>query len=84
MVPLRRYGKRLGCEKIMLTQGRMFLYFVQNPNSPFYQSETFGRILDYIGQNVRRCNLREQNGKRSMVITNVPSVGEAVKIIQSI
>ena len=84
VVPLRRYGKRLGCEKIMLTQGRMFLYFVQNPNSPFYQSEAFGRILDYIGQNVRRCNLREQNGKRSMVITNVPSVGEAVKIIQSI
>ena len=84
VVPLRRYGKRLGCEKIMLTQGRMFLYFVQNPNSPFYQSEAFGRILDYIGQNVRRCNLREQNGKRSMVIVNVPSVGEAVKIIKSI
>ena len=84
VVPLRRYGKHLGCEKIMLTQGRMFLYFVQNPNSPFYQSEAFGRILDYIGQNVRRCNLREQNGKRSMVIVNVPSVGEAVKIIKSI
>ena len=84
VVPLRRQGKLLGCEKIMLKQGRMFLYFVSNPHSPFYQSEAFGRILDYIGTNVRRCNLREQNGKRSLVVTDVPSVGEAVHVLKTI
>ena len=84
VVSLRRIGKSLGCEKIMLKQGRMFLYFVSNARSPFYQSEAFGRVIDYIGKNVRRCNLREQNGKRSMVITDVPSVGEAVKVLASI
>ena len=84
VVPLRRCGKQLGCEKIMLKQGRMFLYFVSSPNSPFYQSEAFGRVLDYIGRNVRRCNLREQNGKRSMVITDVPTIEQAVSVLQSI
>ena len=84
VVPLRRLGKQLGCEKVMLKQGRMFLYFVSNPSSPFYQSEVFDRILDYVGRNVRRCNLREQQGKRSMVVTDVATVEEAVKVLQSV
>jgi transcription-repair coupling factor (superfamily II helicase) len=84
VVSLRRYGKQLGCEKIMLKQGRMFLYFVSNPHSPFYESDTFGRIIDFATQNLRRCNLREQNGKRSLVITDVPTVGEAVNVLKTI
>jgi transcription-repair coupling factor (superfamily II helicase) len=84
VVTLRRYGKLLGCEKVMLKQGRMFLYFVSNPDSPYYQSDAFGRVLDYIGRNVRRCNLKEQNGKRSMVVSDVPTVEEAVRILGSI
>ncbi len=84
VVPLRRLGKQFGCEKIMLKQGRMFLYFVSNSDSPFYQSEAFGRVLDYVGRNVRRCNLKEQNGKRSMVVSDVPTVEEAVRILGSI
>jgi transcription-repair coupling factor (superfamily II helicase) len=84
VVPLRRLGKQLGCEKIMLKQGRMFLYFVSNPNSPYYQSETFGQVINYATTNVQRCNLREQNGKRSMVIANVPTVEVAVKVLNAI
>jgi transcription-repair coupling factor (superfamily II helicase) len=83
VVPLRRIGMTLGCEKVMLKQGRMFLFFVCNSSSPFYQSPAFGRILDYIGNNVRRCNLREQNGKRSMVVADVPTVEEAVRVLQT-
>ena len=84
VVALRRYGKRLGCEKIMLKQGRMFLYFVSNARSPFYQSEAFGRVIEYATTNVRRCNLREQNGKCSMVVTEVSTVGEAVNVLRVI
>ena len=46
-------------------------------------SEAFGRVIDFVGKNVRRCNLREQNGKRSMVITDVPTVQEAVTVLSS-
>ena len=84
VVPLRRLGKQLGCEKIMLKQGRMFLYFVQNANSPYYESDTFGKVIEFATQNVKRCSLREQNGKRSMVIADVPTVEEGVRVLQSI
>ena len=84
VVPLRMLGKQLGCEKIMLKQQRMILYFVSNANSPFYSSEAFDRIIDYAANNVRRCSLRDQNGKRSMVVTDVPTVEQAVGILKTI
>ena len=71
-------------ELLQVKQGRMFLYFVSNARSPFYQSEAFGRIIEYATSNVRRCNLREQQGKRSMVVTEVPTVGEAVNVLKAI
>ena len=81
VVALRRYGKSLGCEKIILKQGRMQMQFVSNPNSAYYRSATFGKALDFIAANARRCNLKEVNGKRSMVVSGVPTVGEAVKVL---
>ena len=62
----------------------MFLYFVSQPDSPYYQSDVFGRVIDYATKNLRRCNLREQNGKRSMVVTDVPTVAEAVAVLTAI
>ena len=84
VVPLRVLGKQLGIEKIMLKQQKMYLYFVSIPDSPYYQSEAFGKVLDYMTKNVRRCNLREANGKRSMVVTDIPSVESALSICRAI
>ena len=81
VVPLRRLGKQFGIEKIVLKQGRMALFFVSNTDSPFYQSPAFDRILDYVGQHPRRCQLREQNGRRSLVITDMPTVRDAVTLL---
>ena len=71
VVPLRVQGKQLGIEKIMLKQQNMYLYFVSNNESPYYQGETFGRILDYVSRHPRRCNFREAKGKRSVIISQV-------------
>ena len=84
VVPLRVLAKRLGVEKIMLKQQKMFLYFVSNPDSPYYQSETFGCVLQYLTNHVRNCTLREGNGKRSMVVSGISSVDAALTICRSI
>ena len=82
VVPLRALAKNLGIEKLMLKQQRMFLYFVSQPDSPYYQSEAFGRVLDFVSGNPRRCNFREQDGRRSMVITDVPTTKAAVELLK--
>ena len=84
IVPLRRLAKRLGAERIFLKAGRMTLFFVSNPDSQYYQSAAFGKVIGYMGMNPRYCNLREQNGKRSMVVKNVSNVETAVSILQEI
>lgn len=82
IVPLRRIGKRLGCEKITLKQKRMQMQFVSNPMSAYYKSAAFGNILNYIADNPRQCNLKEINGKRTMMINDVSTVAEAVGILR--
>ena len=84
VVPLRALGKQLGIEKIILKQQKMFLYFVSNPDSLYYQSEAFGRILNYVSQHPRLCNFREVNGKRSIVIAPVASVMESLSICREV
>ena len=84
VVALRRVGKRLGCEKIILKQGRMQMQFVSNPNSMYYQSAAFDKVLNYIGFHPHRCNLKEKNGKRSMVVDDVKSVEEGVTVLRAI
>ena len=84
VVPLRRIGQSLGCEKIVLKQSRMTLFFVTQTDSPFYQSEAFDRLLQFVGNNPRRCQFREMHGKRSMVISDVPTIEEAVNILKTI
>ena len=84
VVPLRVLGKELGIEKIMLKQQKMFLYFVSNPDSPYFDSDAFGRILAYVSRHPRQCNFREANGKRSIVIAPVASVADALTICRAI
>ena len=84
IVSLRRLGKRLGAEKIFLKGGRMTFFFVSNPDSPYFQSQAFGRVLNYMATHPRQCNLRDQAGKRSMVIKDVPTVESAVAILQEV
>ncbi len=84
VVPLRRLGRSLGCEKIILRQGQMRMQFVSNPMSAYYKSKAFDSVLNYIGRNPRRCNLKEVAGKRMMIVSAVPSVEEAVNVLREI
>jgi transcription-repair coupling factor (superfamily II helicase) len=84
VVPLRRLGKRLGCEKIILRQERMIMQFVSNDKSAYYQSTSFEKVLNFIGANPRRCSLKEVKGRRLMHVTGVKSVGDAVAVLRVI
>ena len=84
IVPLRHTARALGIEKIILKQGSMFIYFVGKENIAYYQSPAFGRILNYLQSNPKRCKLREVNGRRSILIADVTSVGQALSLLRSI
>ena len=84
VVALRRLGKRLGFEKIILRQGRMTLQFVGNPDSVYYKSTAFGKAINYMAANPRRCELKEVKGRRLMHVAQIATVGDAVALLRDI
>ncbi len=84
IVSLRRLGKRLGCEKLMLKQGVMQMQFVSNVESPFYKSQMFSQVLGYVTSHIQDCALKEKNNKRMLRIRNVESVERAVSLLGEI
>lgn len=77
VVRLRILAKTLGIEKVVLKGGRMNLFLISNPESPYYQSKAFDKLLDYIQKYPRSCELKERNGKRSVSIQHIPNVETA-------
>lgn len=84
MVPrLRNLARKLGIEKVNLKNGLMYIYFVGESNKAYYQSSMFGRLVHYLQLNARRVRIREQNGRRSFVVSNVDSMVEAHKVLDT-
>ena len=83
VVTLRRLGKSLGCEKIMLRQGKMNMQFVSNQESAYYQSNAFAAVINYVGSNPRRCDFRQVTNRRLLSINNISTVGDAVIVLRN-
>ena len=83
VVPLRRLGKQLGIEKILLKGRQMALYFVSNLESPYYESAAFGRVMSYTAMSPYECRFRELSGKRSLLLKGVTSVEAALSVLSA-
>jgi transcription-repair coupling factor (superfamily II helicase) len=84
VVQLRRLGKQLGFEKIILKQGMMTIYLIKDDASPYYRSNAFSRLLTYIQQRSKVCILRDQPGRRSLIIRSVPDIATACRCLTEI
>jgi len=58
------------------------LFLVANPQSAYYRSEKFGKILQYLTRHQRQCQLREQNGRRSVVFSDIKTVERGMKVFE--
>lgn len=79
-VRLRWYGERLGFEKLSLKNEKMRAYFVTN-NDQYFNSDTFGLILNFVKGHSRQCKMRESAGKAMLLIENITSVDAAIELL---
>ncbi|MDR0427268.1 MAG: transcription-repair coupling factor [Dysgonamonadaceae bacterium] len=84
IVRLRRLAKKSGIDKIALKNSRMSLYLINNPDSFYYQSNAFDKLLQFVKVNYNRCQLKETANRRSLVVHNVDSVEEAINLLEKI
>lgn len=84
VIRIRRIAKYLSIEKVILKKGQMLLYLVSNPDSLYYQSQAFDKLLSYIQGHHRDCQLRESQGKRSIIIKHIDCVEKAYNVLNDI
>lgn len=82
VVPLRLSAKKLGIERLTLKGGKLYLYFVGDDNMAYYQSDAFGKVLDYLQAHPEGTHIREIKGKRSLLIDDVAEVSDALAILK--
>jgi transcription-repair coupling factor (superfamily II helicase) len=80
-IRLRWLAMQLGFEKIVLKNERMIGYLVSNLKSGYYQTEAFGKVLNYMANNPRDCQLKEQNARRFVSIKNMKNIEQAYDIL---
>jgi transcription-repair coupling factor (superfamily II helicase) len=81
-VRLRWYGERLGFEKLTLKGERLRAYFVTN-NDLYFNSDTFGQILNFVKAHSRQCKVRESAGKAMLLVENITSVDAAIELLHN-
>lgn len=74
---LRWLAQKLGVEKLVLKSSKMIGYFVVNPQSKFYESSVFTKVLDYMQKNPNAGRLSEKNDKLRIIMADVSSIDNA-------
>lgn len=81
---LRWLAEEIGLEKIVLKSGKMIGYFISNPQSPFYDSVMFTKVLDYIQKNPSAAKLSEKNDRLRIIYSDVESLQDGFDRLNAI
>ena len=81
-VRLRWIAKDLGFEKILLRHHNMTAYFVSNPESKYFESATFQRLMQYIMAHPKRTAVKETNDKLQLTVKEVSTVTQALELLR--
>ncbi|WP_282122760.1 transcription-repair coupling factor [Algibacter mikhailovii] len=87
-VQIKWLASKIGFEKIIMKQGKLIGYFINDQQSSFYQSPSFTKVLKYVQTNAAVCKMKEKqtrNGLRLLLtFENIKSVKKALNALQPI
>ncbi|RYX80022.1 hypothetical protein EON73_05850, partial [bacterium] len=81
-VRLQWLGKSIGFEKVSLKKNILRGYFLANQQSPYFESSSFHKILQFVQDNPRRCNLKEVKSSLRISFEAIKTINEAVEILE--
>lgn len=81
-VRVRRFSVDLGFEKLLLKNDVLKCFFVGNPDSPYFQSETFNRILQFLQEGTNKARLKQVGKNGILIVENVKNMTELFEFIR--
>ncbi|MCX6267765.1 MAG: transcription-repair coupling factor [Bacteroidetes bacterium] len=82
-IRLRWLARTIGFEKLVLRNQRLTAYFINNPESAYFQSEQFTAILEFMKLNPAFCKMTEEKNRLFMTFRDVPGINEALARLES-
>jgi transcription-repair coupling factor (superfamily II helicase) len=82
-IRLRWLARKLGFEKLVLRNQRLTAYFVNNPESAYFQSDQFTAILEFMKNNPSWCKMTEEKNRLFMTFRDVPGISEALARLEA-
>jgi len=77
----RKIARELGFEKLILKNGQMRLYFISDPDSPYFESDTFNYILEYIKKQTNKAKLKQTGKNFILVVENMNSMSDVLSFL---
>jgi transcription-repair coupling factor (superfamily II helicase) len=83
---LRWICKRMGFERLILKNNKLRCYFVENPQSPFYETARFNSIVQYVATKGQRKGLSFKKTNRHFMLIKEPvqSLERAHKVLKQL
>lgn len=81
---LQWLGKEIGFEKISYKKNSLKGYFISDQQSKYFETEQFGRLLQYVQQNPFDCNMKEVKNSLRIAFENVTSLDDAIARLSEI
>jgi transcription-repair coupling factor (superfamily II helicase) len=82
-VRCRKLAVELGFEKMSLKDDTLRCYFINRPDSPYFESQTFQQILSFIQTGTNRAKLKQSGRLFSMIVNKVGSMEEMHRFLAS-
>ncbi len=80
----RTIAKELGFEKLILKNEQMRLYFVSNPDSPYFESATFNHMMAYIQKHTNNARLKQVGKNFMLLVDKVKNMSDVLWFLEGI
>lgn len=81
-VRCRKLSVTLGFERLILKNDSLKCYFINKPDSPYFESETFKNILGYLQTGTNKARLKQAGKLFMLVVEPVNSMQETHQFLQ--
>jgi transcription-repair coupling factor (superfamily II helicase) len=81
-VRIRKLAVKLGFEKLILKEDTLRCYFINRPDSPYFESDIFRLILEYVQKQTNKARLKQTGRHFLLTVSDMRSMADLLAFLQ--